>query len=52
MSFRSAYRDVKNYRATPKKQALFRDKTPEQEKHMMDQYYIRMRNWTPSNGRK
>lgn len=52
MSFRTAYNDLKNRNRNSQNRGLIRDKTPEQEKKMMDEYYIRMRKWTPSNGRK
>lgn len=51
MSFRTAYHDFKRNGKT-NNSGLIRDKTPEEEKRMMDEYYKRMRNWTPSNGRK
>ena len=55
MSFRTAYYDSrrKSYsKSRGLNQGLHRDRTPEEEKRMMDEYYKRMRNWTPSNGRK
>lgn len=51
MSFRLAYNDFKR-KGLSSTYGLIRDKTPEEEKRMMDEYYKRMRNWTPSNGRK
>lgn len=51
MSFRTAYNDLKN-RSNGLNRGLIRDKTPEQEKKIMDEYYKRMRQWTLSNGRK
>lgn len=51
MSFRTAYIDFKR-NGTSHNRGLIRDKTPEEEKKMMDEYYKRIRNWTPSNGRK
>lgn len=51
MSFRTAYHDSKrNNRASTR--GLIRDRSPEQERRMMDEYYVRMRIRTPSNGRK
>ena len=48
MSFRTAYHDLKRVgNSTPR--GLLRDKT---EKEVLLEYYKRMRNWTPSNGRK
>lgn len=55
MSLRTAYSDLKNRSSnTPRglNRGLIRDRTPEEERRMMDDYYIRMRNWTLSNGRK
>lgn len=53
MSFRKAYNDLRNPRnRRGLNRDLIRDKTPEEEKRLMDEYYNRMRNWTPSNGRK
>lgn len=52
MSFGVAYTAVKQGRRRTTSRGLIRDYTPEQEKKMMDDYYKRMRNWTPSNGRK
>ena len=51
MSFRAAYHNLKRGNSTPNR-ALIRDRTPAEEKRNMDEYYQRMRNWTPSNGRK
>ena len=55
MSFRTAYNDRNRSRNNPNhglNRGLFRDNTPEEERRKMDAYYKRMRNWTPSNGRK
>lgn len=56
MSFRTAYNDFKRTGGHTHNRGLIRglirDRTPEEEKRMMDEYYKRMRNWTPSNGRK
>lgn len=52
MSFGVAYTAVKQGRRSAPSRGLIRDYTPEQQKKMMDDYYIRMRSWTPSNGRK
>lgn len=51
MSFRTAYYDSKRNSRTNNR-GLIRDRTPEQEWRMLEEYYVRMRNWTPSNGRK
>ena len=51
MSFRTAYHDFKR-NGNRNNSGLIRDKTPEEEKQLLDEYYKRMRNWTPSNGRK
>ena len=51
MSFRTAYYDSKRNKRTSTRE-LIRDRTPEQERRMMNEYYVRMRNWTPSNGSK
>jgi len=52
MSFRTAYNDFKRNGIKSNNRGLIRDKTPEEEKKIMDEYYKRMRNWTPHNGRK
>jgi hypothetical protein len=54
MSFRTAYNDLGNKRTSRGlNRGLIRDKTPKEEKKMMDEYYKKMRgNWTASNGRK
>jgi len=56
MSFRAAYSDFRrngnSSSFTRVRGRGLRDLTPEEEKKKMDEYYIRMRNWTPSNGRK
>lgn len=56
MSFRSVYSDFRRNGGRSFTRGLnrdlIRDKTPEEEKRLMDEYYKRMRNWTPSNGRK
>ena len=56
MSFRTAHNDLRNRSRNNcnhgLNRGLFRDKTAEEEKRMIDEYYKRMRNWTPSNGRK
>lgn len=55
MSFRTAYNDRNRNRNNSNRglnRELFRDKTAEEEKRDMNAYYKRMRNWTPSNGRK
>ena len=51
MSFRTAHNDFKRNGHTHNR-GLIRDKTPEEEKKTLDEHYKRMRNWTPSNGRK
>lgn len=51
MSFRTAYSDFKR-NGVIRNRGLIRDKAPEEEKKILDEYYKRMRNWTPSNGRK
>jgi len=51
MSFRSAYSDLKRGRVNYR-QTLLRDKTPEEEKKAMDEYYKQIRTQTPANGRK
>ena len=56
MSFRTAHNDLRNRsRNNPNRglnRGLIRDKTAEEEKRDMDAHYKRMRNYTPSNGRK
>ena len=52
MSFGVAYTAVRLNRRKTTTRGLIRDYTPEQEKKMMDDYYKRMRSWTPSNGSK
>lgn len=52
MSFRTAYSSFKYNRISTNSRGLIRDKTPEEQKKMMDEYYKQMRNYTPSNGRK
>lgn len=54
MSFRTAYNDFKRNGITRNRNnsGLIRDRTPQEEKQILDEYYKRMRNWTPSNGRK
>lgn len=52
MSFRTAYSDFKSGKRSSysnRTPALIRDKTPEEEKKMMDDYYIRMRKLSPSS---
>jgi hypothetical protein len=51
MSFRTAYNDFKRNN-TSYNRGFIRDMTSRKEKRMMDEYYKRMSNWTPSNGRK
>jgi hypothetical protein len=51
MSFRTAYHDFKRNGHTHTR-ALIRDKTPDEEKKMLDEYYKRMQNWKPINERK
>jgi len=48
MSFPTAYHDLKRT-ANSHTRGLIRDKP---EKQVLDEYYKRMRNWSPINGRK
>ena len=52
MSFGVAYTTFKQGRRPVANRGLIRDYTPEQEKKVLDEYYKRMRSWTPSNGNK
>ena len=55
MSFRTAHNDLRNRRNNPNhglNRGLFRDKTTVEQRAEEDAYYKRMRNCTPSNGRK
>ena len=56
MSFRTAYNDAlrNGYKNSRRglNQGLYRDPTPEEWQKTMNEYYKRMRNWTPITGRK
>lgn len=55
MSFRTAYHSFRSGRRTTTPRALIRDYTPEQERKMLDDYYIReqaRKNGTSNNKRR
>lgn len=49
MSFRTAYSDFKSGRKVTRSQGLHRDPTPEEQKKIMDRYYIKQQQ--KKNGR-